>query len=149
MTLLSQAEQWCLQQGKQFTPLRKAVFAILVNADRSVKAYDILAELQKTEPNTAPMAIYRALDFLIQMGMVHKLESANAFVACDDFTHPHHAIMLICDDCHKVEELNDHNLIHSLEQAPSASGFKPTLQDIELKGVCLTCQSQRKDNQHA
>ncbi len=139
---LSAAANWCVQRGEKLTDQRREVLALLLAAPGSLKAYDILATLQKSKPNAAPPTVYRALDFLLSVGLAHKLESLNAFVACRDFSTPHHGVMLICQRCHGVTELHDHAVAMSLARDAASTGFVVAAQDIELHGICRNCAAQ-------
>lgn len=133
------ATQWCATRGERLTDLRRDVLALLLAAPGSVKAYDLLGALQKQRPNAAPPTVYRALDFLLSMGLVHKLDSINAFVACRDFSVQHHGLMLICEGCGGVTELVDDRLSHALTSDAAHAGFRVREQDIELRGLCADC----------
>ncbi|MFC4159517.1 transcriptional repressor [Chitinimonas lacunae] len=139
---LNDAAQWCLTRGERLTDQRREVLSLLLAAPGSLKAYDILAQIQKQKPNAAPPTVYRALDFLIAVGLIHKLDSMNAFVACRDFSsHLHrHGLMLICDRCNNVVELCDEALAERLTAVAAAAGFTVKPQDIEVKGLCATCR---------
>ncbi|MDN3576647.1 Fur family transcriptional regulator [Chitinimonas viridis] len=134
------AAQWCAKRGEKLTDQRREVLALLLSAQGSMKAYDLLAEIQKQRPTAAPPTVYRALDFLVTAGLAHKLESKNAFVACCDFEHPHHGLMLICDRCHKVTELSDERLAARLAEDAASHGFSVAAQDIEVRGLCRNCR---------
>ncbi|WP_269532774.1 Fur family transcriptional regulator [Chitinimonas sp. BJYL2] len=136
---LAAAALWCAQRGERLTDQRREVLAMLLNAPGSMKAYELLAEIQKQRPTAAPPTVYRALDFLVAAGLAHKLDSKNAFVACHDFAHPHHGVMLICNRCHAVRELCDENLEARLAEDAAAFGFRVAAQDIEIKGLCARC----------
>lgn len=138
---LAAAAQWCAARGEKLTEQRREVLALLLQAPGSMKAYDLLAEIQKQKPTAAPPTVYRALDFLVAAGLAHKLDSKNAFVACRDFEHPHHGVMLICDSCHSVKELSDERLEARLAEDAAQFGFSVATQDIEVKGLCQDCRS--------
>lgn len=137
---LSAAAQWCATRGEKLTEQRREVLALLLSAPGSVKAYELLAEIQKQKPTAAPPTVYRALDFLVAAGLAHKLESKNAFVACCDFEHPHQGVLFICNQCHMVKELSDAVLTARLSEDAAALGFSVAPQDIEVKGLCANCR---------
>lgn len=136
------ATRWCAARGEKLTDQRREVLALLLAAPGAMKAYDLLAAIQKQKPTAAPPTVYRALDFLVAAGLAHKLDSKNAFVACHDFEHPHHGVMLICDGCDAVTELSDDTLEARLAEDAAAFGFAVATQDIEVKGLCSNCRSQ-------
>ncbi|QDQ27613.1 transcriptional repressor [Chitinimonas arctica] len=136
---LDAAAQWCLSRGEKLTDQRREVLALLLAASGSMKAYDLLAEIQKQKPTAAPPTVYRALDFLVSAGLAHKLDSTNSFVACRDFEHPHHGLMLICNRCHSVKELTDERIEARLLEDAAVHGFQVATQDIEVRGLCQRC----------
>ena len=142
---LTAAAQWCAKRGEKLTDQRREVLSLLLSAPGSMKAYDLLAAIQKQKPTAAPPTVYRALDFLVTAGLAHKLESKNAFVACCDFEHPHHGVMLICDQCHTVKELSDNVLEARLVEDAATYGFHVAEQDIEVKGLCANCQNGKNE----
>jgi Fur family zinc uptake transcriptional regulator len=142
---LAAAAIWCSARGEKLTDQRREVLSMLLSAPGSMKAYELLAEIQKCKPTAAPPTVYRALDFLVSVGLAHKLESMNAFVACCDFENPHHGVMLICDRCHGVTELHDDGLAQRLQLEASKIGFAVAPQDVELHGACAACRATGED----
>jgi Fur family zinc uptake transcriptional regulator len=138
---LAAAAIWCSARGEKLTDQRREVLSMLLAAPGSMKAYELLAEIQKRKPTAAPPTVYRALDFLVSVGLAHKLESMNAFVACCDFENPHHGVMLICDRCHSVTELHDPGLAQRMQLEASKVGFAVAPQDVELHGACASCRA--------
>lgn len=130
---------------KQFaltlTSLRKAVLFCLWNANRPLKAYDILNELLRIKPNMTPTAVYRVLDFFIDSGVIHKIESMQAYTLCSS-PHAHHAteILMVCDECGCVIENYDPHCHELLSQLASQFRFKLSHEPIEMKGTCSDCQ---------
>ncbi len=139
---LQAAERICQQRGERLTDIRRTVLALLLQRGGSMKAYDILDSLKRQRPNAAPPTVYRALDFLLQAGLVHRLDSCNAFVACHHAEHPHHGLLLICERCDRVLELDTPRLARDLVHAAETEGFSLPEQDIELKGLCGNCKSE-------
>jgi Fur family zinc uptake transcriptional regulator len=138
---LARAEQLCLDHGAKLTDLRREVLELILAADGPLTAYVLLDRLQQTR-RAAPPTIYRALDFLLQQGLIHKLERLNAFLACideDPLSHDHAAQFLICRVCHSVHELEDHAIAHAITHAAGAIGFKPEHTTIEIEGICAAC----------
>ena len=138
--ILASARQHCEDKGARFTPLRETVYGLLLKHDGAVGAYDLLDELKETEDNAKPATVYRTLDFLLELGLIHKLESANAFVACHHFGCSHPVQFLICDTCGNVEEIQSVGLKDTLEKQASTRGFKVSSQTIEAHGICSACQ---------
>lgn len=138
--LTEKAKVVCNDKGVRFTTIREKVFRLLAGTQSGVGAYDLLEQLKQTEPNAKPATIYRALDFLAEMGFIHKIESTNAFMLCHHFEHTHPVQLLICEKCGHVEELNSHAIAHELNNQATDLGFKVVTQTIEARGICAKCQ---------
>lgn len=136
---LSRAEALCKERGVRLTEQRRRVLEILWEAGRPIGAYDILEAMGVGRRALAPPTVYRALDFLLEQGLVHKIESLHAFVGCDHPGQPHASQFLICDRCGAVTELEDEGVARSLRSAADETGFQPARPVVELIGVCATC----------
>jgi Fur family zinc uptake transcriptional regulator len=137
--LLSRAERTCERRGSRLTGQRRDVLNCVAQSHSAVGAYDIIERMASHGPRPAPITVYRALDFLETHGLVHKIESRNAFVAC---THPHEgqpAAMLVCENCGLVAELDMPALFASLAAAAEAQGFRVNRSVVELTGLCAAC----------
>lgn len=138
---ISHAEQVCAQRAQKFTPLRRQVLQALLSSHRPLGAYDLIEELAKTASRPAPITIYRALDFLMTNGLVHRIESRNAYLAC---AHDHDmtalVAFLICEHCGAVGEVPGAPIADSLKAAAALSGFAPKLSVVEITGTCAHCQ---------
>ena len=109
---------------------------------KPIKAYDLLEQVREGEGAgaAAPPTVYRALDFLLANGFIHKLESINAFVACHHPNSAQHSVpFLICDRCHSATELEDASIVASLDAAARGLGFAPQAQTLEVHGLCAKC----------
>jgi Fur family zinc uptake transcriptional regulator len=138
--LLARAERTCERRGSRLTGQRRDVLNCVAQSHNAVGAYDIIERMASHGPRPAPITVYRALDFLEAHGLVHKIESHNAFVAC---SHPHDgkpAAMLICESCGLVQELDAPELFESLEAAAAARGFAVSRSVVELAGRCALCK---------
>jgi Fur family zinc uptake transcriptional regulator len=125
------------------TKNQKFVLGVLRQAAAPRSAYDILDSL-RSEGFRAPLQVYRALDKLMELGLVHRLESLNAFVACaDPHDHAAHAhgvtAFAICEDCGSVTEFHDDAIEHRLSDWQRARHFKPEKTTIEIRGHCRDC----------
>lgn len=125
----------------RLTPGRQAVLDILEKAGRPVGAYELIDLMEgPAGRRPAPTQIYRALDFLVEQGLAHRLASRNAFLACG---HAHGAsepvAFLICDDCGHVDEATSSALAHDVAGVAEARGFAPRAQIIEIAGRCAAC----------
>jgi Fur family zinc uptake transcriptional regulator len=126
----------------RLTPIRSQVLELIAAAGKPIKAYDLLEQVRERKGigADAPPTVYRALDFLMANGFVHKLESVNAFVACHHPSSAQHSVpFLICDRCHSAVELEDIEVVSQLEDRARALGFKPQAQTLEVHGLCARC----------
>ncbi len=124
---------------KQGAKIQADVLAALRRQAKPLSAYEILARLNRRNGKLAPPTIYRALSSLIEQGRVHRIESINAFVACQNVGHAHASVLSICDDCGAVEEHHDDALLNSLSTLTGRSGFHPSHHIIEVHGRCTDC----------
>jgi len=139
---LDRAEAACAARGANLTEVRRQVLGLILEAKQPVGAYALLDRLKEARAGAAPPTVYRALDFLLEQGLVHKVERLNAFVACgthDHDGHAHPAQLLVCRNCHAVTELDDHNVAHAIAKAAAAAGFKPARATVEVEGLCARC----------
>src|SRR6516162_5037540 len=138
---ISHAEAVCRERSQKFTPIRRQVLQALLASHRPLGAYEVIDELAKAMPRPAPITVYRALDFLMANGLVHRIESRNAYLAC---AHHHDAAalvaFLICERCGAVGEMPSTPVAQRLGAAARASGFAPKLSVIEITGTCAHCQ---------
>lgn len=118
------------------------VFGALEDADTPLTAYNILDRLSG-EGLRAPLQVYRALDKLVDLGMVHRLESLNAFVACRHPDCDGHATVAftICERCGNVSEITDEALVVSLKSLTVGAGFTPHKTTVEIRGLCHACET--------
>ena len=127
---LTVAEQTCRARGVRLTNIRRRVLELVWRSHEPVKAYDILARLQDEHSGSAPPTVYRALDFLQTEGMVHKIESLNAYVGCGDPNHMHIGQFLICRDCGAVAEIDNDDVRILLAEKAANLGFQIDTQVI-------------------
>lgn len=135
-------ERACRERGLRLTPIRARVLGLIADGGRPLKAYDLLDQVREGEgPGAAaPPTVYRALDFLLANGFIHKLQSVNAFVACHHPSTAQHSVpFLICDRCHDAVELEDREVVAALESRARALGFRPQTQTLEVHGLCAAC----------
>lgn len=138
---LAAAERICALRKARLTPNRRRVLELIWNSHDVVGAYDILAELQKEDPSAKPPTVYRALDFLMDLGLIHRIESANGFTRCEAPERAHVCQFLICDSCGLVEELHSTRLAGELDAQAENAGFQPGFQIVEVHGRCRSCQA--------
>ncbi|GGB78574.1 MULTISPECIES: transcriptional repressor [Henriciella] len=135
---LSEAETLAERKGQKLTKIRRKVLRLLLESAEPSKAYDLLANLDG-EGSAKPPTVYRALDFLQDVGLAHKIESLNAYVACGHASHKHSAVFLICDTCGGAEELHATATTDALQAETSAAGFRLRHAVIEVRGTCRAC----------
>ncbi len=137
---IAHAEAQCAAREQRLTPMRRQVLQTLLASHRPLGAYEIIERLAgKNRP--APITIYRALDFLRNNGLVHRIESRNAFVAC---VHDHGAddlvVFLICERCGAVGEAPGGGVAEALKASSRLAGFSPKSPLIEIAGICSYCR---------
>ena len=133
-------EKACGERGLRLTPIRARVLGLVAEAGKPIKAYDLLERMRGGPGASAPPTVYRALDFLLENGFIHKLQSVNAFVACHHPNSVQHSVpFLICDRCHSAVELEDEQVVASLDERARALGFVPQAQTLEVHGLCAEC----------
>jgi len=137
---LRDAAQTCSEHGAQLTELRGRVLTLILEAEHPMTAYQLLDRLRKTHANPVPPTIYRALEFLMQQGLVHKIERLNAFVVCQQSDHGSHvAQFLICRACGTVAEIDDGAVASAVQRAAENAGFRSGGATIEIEGTCAAC----------
>lgn len=134
-------EQACTSRGVRLTPLRGQVLGLVAAAGRPIKAYDLLDLMKSASGSTAPPTVYRALEFLLEQGFIHRLASVNAFVSCHHPQVRHSVPFLICDGCQNAIELEDERISELLDRQALALGFTPRAQTLEVHGLCAACQA--------
>ena len=136
---LAQARDTCERRGVRLTPLRRRVLELVWNSHEPVKAYDVLARLGENGRPAAPPTVYRALAFLRDMGLVHRIESLNAYVGCGRPGHGASVQFLICRGCGQIAELSDPRLAELCAAGARQLGFVVDSPTVEIKGHCPRC----------
>jgi Fur family transcriptional regulator, zinc uptake regulator len=147
--LLDKAEAVCARRGATLTELRRGVLGLILDAASPTGAYDLLDRLRRTRRGAAPPTIYRALDFLLEQGLIHRVERLSAFVGCvagckadpDRASNTHAAQFLICRNCGHVIEMQDPDVASVLTRAAKNAGFTIGSATIEAEGLCSTCRT--------
>ncbi len=137
---VADAEKICVAAGESLTPLRRRVLELLLQQSGPAKAYDLLPLLDTEHSSAKPPTIYRALDFLVRMGLAHRIESLNAFVACEIGACARSTIFLICEKCGAAEEFDAGHALIDLADAAKRDGFAIRRTMIEASGLCGACQ---------
>lgn len=150
---LAAAERICLDRGSQFTPLRRQVLSLLWSRHGAIKAYDILAAMQANDRNAKPPTVYRALDFLVENGLAHRVESLNAFYGCPRPREAHDSVngwqLLVCERCYIVHEVACDPVSTLASKAIANSGFRLRRRIVEMQGVCRECQIRHQEMEKA
>ena len=136
---LKRAEALCHQRGTRFTRMRRRVLELIWESHRAVKAYDLLDRLTESEKSARPPTVYRALEFLIEHGLVHRVDSLNAYVGCSGSDDLHNAQFLICQKCGEVREVDGALIDRAVRRQAAAAGFTVRRQTVELHGECPSC----------
>ena len=138
--LLTQSEHLCAQRNVRLTPQRLEVLRLLSLREGAISAYDLLDLLRESEPQAKPPTVYRALDFLLEQGFVHKVESTNSYVLCHLFDQPTHtSAMFICDRCGVVKEEQAEGAEDIMHALAAKLGFALRHNVIEAHGLCAKC----------
>lgn len=135
---LQHADDICRKTGVRLTTTRRKILAMLWQSHQPRKAYDLLAELSQGDVSAKPPTVYRALEFLQEMGLAHKVESLNAYIGCNGCDAHQY---LICQKCGEVTDLGDAGLANTVSNKAAERGFKVANSIIEIKGQCEGCVS--------
>jgi len=138
---IATAEQLCLERGLRLTAIRRRVLELVWRSHKPVGAYDILELLGEGQGSAAPPTVYRALEFLIEAGLVHRLDSLNAFIGCPDPLHNHAGQFLICRNCRTVTELSESGIEALVAGTAAKFDFDAERQMLEIEGLCKNCRT--------
>lgn len=138
---LESARQLCISRGVRLTDLRLQVLELIWQNHKPLGAYTLMEMLAKASTRrVAPPTVYRALDFLLEQGLVHRINGLNAFIGCPSPNHKHQNHFLICRQCGIAVELEQDHLTQQIQQAAEAAGFRVESQSLEIMGLCASCQ---------
>jgi len=137
---LAAAEKLCAAKGLRFTPLRRRVLELVWASHKPIGAYALLDALRSEDMGSAPPTVYRALDFLIDNGLIHRIERMNAFVGCSHPGEAHRGFFLICGECGNAEELQSDGLADTIAANASRRGFAARDMTLEVTGTCSDCR---------
>jgi Fur family zinc uptake transcriptional regulator len=139
-TALTEADTLCAKNGQRLTALRRRVLELVWQSHKPLGAYDILAVLSEQDGRrAAPPTVYRALDFLLDNNLVHRIASLNAFMGCNHPEHAHQGQFLICRECHIAIELEQASISEAISLGASNVGFRAEGQTVEVVGICSAC----------
>jgi Fur family zinc uptake transcriptional regulator len=138
-TALDQARRLCDRRGVRLTDIRRDVLELVWRRHEPVGAYDLLNDLRETRHRAAPPTVYRALDFLMEQGLVHRIESLNAYIGCPQPERLHAGQFLICRACGAIGEMDDADIALAVVDSAARQGFSVERQTIEVRGLCPRC----------
>jgi Fur family zinc uptake transcriptional regulator len=136
---LAAAETLARSRNEKLTPLRRQVLEIVLESHRPIGAYDVLAALARDRVRPAPPTVYRALEFLLAQGFVHRIDSRSAFVGCFAPGKAHRSRFFLCLRCGGAAEIEDPALDDALVAAAAKAGFATRRETVEIAGVCGDC----------
>ena len=144
-TAMALARTTCLEAGLRLTPTREQVLFLIWQSHKPLGAYDIIAQLtaHKHEGERkviAPPTVYRALEFLLTQGFIHRIASLNAFVGCSLHKAEHISQFLLCSQCGIAIEMDSQNINRAIQQKADSFGFAIQSETIEVIGLCSRCQ---------
>lgn len=140
---LTRADALCAQRGARLTSLRRRVLELVWSSHQPRGAYAILDDLtQQDGKPAAPLTVYRALEFLVEQGLVHRIESLNAYIGCADPGGVHAGQFLVCETCGNAVELDDPRVDDAIRTAASERGFRIRRPTVEVRGLCPDCQEK-------
>lgn len=137
---LSLAESLCADRGRRLTPIRRKVLELMLRHGRSLKAYELLEAMRAVHPGAAPPTVYRALDFLMEEGLIHRLDAVNAWTACHDAAGAPHDLLVVCTGCGAVSEVSDPAMSRQLAERVAQTGFALATHETEIRALCPQCQ---------
>ena len=140
-SVLARAEAMAAEKGVRLTPVRRRVLEILLEAHRALGAYDMLQRLAAEGFGNQPPVAYRALDFLVEQGLAHRIDRLNAFTACMHPGEAHSPAFLICRLCDSVAEAPAAPVRAALDTAAAALGFTIERSNVEALGLCPACRA--------
>ncbi len=136
---LKKAEIICNKKGVKLTKLRQKVLTLILKNHGYVKAYDLLNDLKKNYASAKPPTVYRSLDFLMEHGFIHKIQSLNAFVGCSHPEEHEDCYFLICKECKNIEECCSNTVKKVLTSTSGKNNFSPNQVTLEITGICQDC----------
>ena len=136
---LGRAESVCAKRGMRFTRLRRRFLELVWSRHGPIRAYDILRLMDAKDGSTTPNTVYRGLQFLLDAGLIHRLDSINAYMGCADPETEHTGQFLICRKCDSAAEIHDPGIDRTLGRDAARLGFEPERKTVEVRGVCPSC----------
>ncbi len=139
---INRAEALCRKQQARLTPTRREVLSVIWQSHKPLGAYAITEEINhRAERKVLPPTVYRAIDFLLQLGLIHRIDSLNAYIGCAFPEATHSDMFLICRQCGSVAECCDEKIDDAISQTTQQARFTPESRSLEILGLCSGCQS--------
>lgn len=139
---LNRAEQVCVERSARLTPLRRQVLELIIRIARPVGAYELLDQLKAQGRSSGPPTVYRSLEFLMEMGLIHRLPAQNAYLACSHPEHSHTGLILSCERCGQALELDTPEVTKAIRACAEPKGFDVQGDAIEVTGICPYCKDK-------
>ncbi|NYZ11479.1 transcriptional repressor [Azospirillum sp. RWY-5-1] len=140
---LTRAEALCAKRGAKLTILRRRVLELVWTGHKPRGAYAILEDLSRAEGKaTAPLTVYRALEFLVEQGLVHRIESLNAYIGCPEPGAAHSGQFMVCERCGDAIEIDDPRIRAAIAASAAEHGFRVIRPTVEVRGICPHCQPE-------
>lgn len=133
------AESVCADRGIRLTNQRRRILELVWSRHGPIRAYDILRLMNEREGKATPNTVYRGLDFLLSAGLIHRLDSVNAFMGCANPATKHTGQFLICRECESAAEIYDAGIDRTLGKDAERLGFATEQQTVEVHGLCPVC----------
>lgn len=134
-------------KGLKLTPLRQSVFREIAASHKAIGAYEVLDRLAARGERLAPISVYRAIDALVAVGIVHRFESRNAFFACHA-GHDMRRLVLACEVCGRVAEVDGERAFAAIDRSVGSAAFSARSAVIEVWGLCASCSNQGRERVH-
>jgi Fur family zinc uptake transcriptional regulator len=141
---LDDAKELCHARNLRFTPIRELVLKTIWQSHKPLGAYELLPALAEAGFNSAPPTVYRALDFLQEQGLVHRIALLNAFIGCPHPNEAHDGSFLICSQCSNTVEMDTTRISEEVNKQAEGLGFAPEQQSIEILGTCPECLTKKQ-----
>lgn len=142
---VQRAQTLCKAKGVRLTTIRQRVLELVWQSHKPMGAYDLLPMLEKEGFNSAPPTVYRALEFLQEQGLIHRIASLNAFLGCSHPGEQHQGFFLICQQCGNAQEVADSGFDKAFDKTVNQHGFKVQQTLLEVSGVCQGCLEHAND----
>jgi Fur family zinc uptake transcriptional regulator len=138
---VAQARSLCEKEGVRFTKLREHVFALIWQSHKPITAYQLLDQIKDGDFSATPPTVYRTLDFLLEQGLIHRINSLNAFIGCCQPGNRHTGTFIICEECEQAEEVTNEDINKVIKSVSAQHHFEMKRYVTEIYGLCPQCQA--------